>query len=281
MCVEQDDRFNRELDANSNSKTQSVLIVPIKTREGQLLGVAIAENRLANSYSHTATTFKFSVSDADKPWQLLESGAVDCVSDTASRKLSEQSEPEHNRPASAVELAVTAGRFSPLNTNSRKVSSSQSECTSRKSLDDVCPCTNGRKSSQPEFCARTVERKHSGRKESRMCVAFSPDDQVSLESFVAVCAFALRNAAHFEKSQLDNRRSEVLLELARCIFREQMELHSLIYKIMMYAQSISRCERCQLLLIDDSANKDHADPKMVRFLRLHIARVVFFFSCYF
>ena len=42
-----------------------------------------------------------------------------------------------------------------------------------------------------------------------------------------------------------------MLDLARLIFEEQKDVPSLIHKIMMHTQSLLRCERCQVLLVDE------------------------------
>lgn len=123
-----------------------------------------------------------------------------------------------------------------------------------------------------------VARKGS-QPERERCLLFGKEDEAVLDRFVAVCALALRNAALFEKSQLENRRSEVLLELARCIFREQVDLHTLIYKIMMYAQNISRCERCQVLLIDDQPGASRSDAKMVSTACCYSYQLATYFAC--
>lgn len=182
----QESQFNAELDKGVVSR--SLLLMPIKTRDGELVGVAVASNKLKQS----------------------------------------------GKAAQKRSVTTTQCSQSSLSENSAEGSD---RLRKQSVVQDDAP--------------------------SEQCIPFTAEDEQALERFVAVCALAVRNAALFEKSQLDNRRSEVLLELARCIFREQVELHTLIYKIMMYALSISRCELCQLLLIDDSVGKDQMDSKMV------------------
>ena len=52
---------------------------------------------------------------------------------------------------------------------------------------------------------------------------------------------------------LDLFALQVLLDLARIIFEEQSNVASLIQKIMMHTQSLLQCERCQVLLVDESS----------------------------
>lgn len=44
----------------------------------------------------------------------------------------------------------------------------------------------------------------------------------------------------------------MLLNLARGVFEEQTNLDQLIKKIMLDAQSLLKCERCNVYLIDDT-----------------------------
>ena len=46
---------------------------------------------------------------------------------------------------------------------------------------------------------------------------------------------------------------QCLLDLAWVIFEEQSNVANLIHKIMLHTQSLLRCERCQVLLVDDSS----------------------------
>ncbi|XP_041363475.1 dual 3',5'-cyclic-AMP and -GMP phosphodiesterase 11-like [Gigantopelta aegis] len=80
---------------------------------------------------------------------------------------------------------------------------------------------------------------------------FDEHDEKVFVSYLAFCGIGLKNAQLYEKSQMENRRNEVLLDLARIIFEEQNNLANLIYKIMMHTQSLLQCERCQVLLVDE------------------------------
>ncbi|XP_064632499.1 dual 3',5'-cyclic-AMP and -GMP phosphodiesterase 11-like isoform X2 [Lineus longissimus] len=82
---------------------------------------------------------------------------------------------------------------------------------------------------------------------------FDEKDEKVFSSYLAFCGIGLRNAQLYERSQLENRRNQVLLDLARIIFEEQSNVASLIQKIMMHTQSLLQCERCQVLLVDESS----------------------------
>lgn len=83
---------------------------------------------------------------------------------------------------------------------------------------------------------------------------FDERDEKVFASFLAFCGIGIRNAQLYERSVLENRRNQLLLDLARLIFEEQRDVATLIHKIMMHTQSLLRCERCQVLLIDDESS---------------------------
>ncbi|ESP03832.1 hypothetical protein LOTGIDRAFT_156431 [Lottia gigantea] len=81
---------------------------------------------------------------------------------------------------------------------------------------------------------------------------FDEHDEKVFGSYLAFCGIGVKNAQLYERSQLENRRNQVLLDLARVIFEEQSNVANLIHKIMMHTLSLLQCERCQVLLVDDS-----------------------------
>ncbi|XP_021348961.1 dual 3',5'-cyclic-AMP and -GMP phosphodiesterase 11-like isoform X1 [Mizuhopecten yessoensis] len=80
---------------------------------------------------------------------------------------------------------------------------------------------------------------------------FNEHDEKVFGYYLAFCGIGLKNAQLYEKSLLENRRNQVLLDLARVIFEEQSNVANLIYKIMMHTQSLLQCQRCQVMLIED------------------------------
>ncbi|KAL8571841.1 Dual 3',5'-cyclic-AMP and -GMP phosphodiesterase 11 [Nucella lapillus] len=81
---------------------------------------------------------------------------------------------------------------------------------------------------------------------------FDEHDEKVFASYLAFCGIGLKNAQLYGRSLLENRRNQVLLDLARVIFEEQSNVANLIYKIMMHTQSLLQCQRCQVLLVDDN-----------------------------
>ncbi|RWS26377.1 dual 3':5'-cyclic-AMP and -GMP phosphodiesterase 11-like protein, partial [Leptotrombidium deliense] len=89
--------------------------------------------------------------------------------------------------------------------------------------------------------------------------AFSSKDQQVFNHYLQFCGIGLRNAQLYEMSQLENKRNQVLLDLARMVFEEQSTIEHIVYRIMLHTQSLLECERCQVLLVGESAN-DKNDP---------------------
>ncbi|XP_071105991.1 dual 3',5'-cyclic-AMP and -GMP phosphodiesterase 11-like isoform X1 [Haliotis cracherodii] len=91
---------------------------------------------------------------------------------------------------------------------------------------------------------------------------FDEHDEKVFASYLAFCGIGVKNAQLYERSQLENRRNQVLLDLARVIFEEQSNVANLIHKIMMHTQSLLQCERCQVLLVDDLSKDKNKQPRL-------------------
>ena len=52
-----------------------------------------------------------------------------------------------------------------------------------------------------------------------------------------------------ERSQLEVKRNQVLLDLAGVIFQEQSTIDNMIHRILTHMLSLIRCERAMLLLV--------------------------------
>lgn len=82
-------------------------------------------------------------------------------------------------------------------------------------------------------------------------LVFSTRDVNLFEAYTNFCGIGLHHAQILFRSQLETRRSQVLLELARLIFSDQSDISRLIYSILMHSQSLLTCQRCQILLVND------------------------------
>jgi dual 3',5'-cyclic-AMP and -GMP phosphodiesterase 11 len=83
--------------------------------------------------------------------------------------------------------------------------------------------------------------------------AFNEYDEKIFEKYLTFCGIGIANAQLFEQFQLELKRNQVLLDLARVIFAEQSSLHNVVHKIMMNTQSLIQCERCSVLLVDPTS----------------------------
>ncbi|XP_070395651.1 dual 3',5'-cyclic-AMP and -GMP phosphodiesterase 11 isoform X2 [Dermacentor albipictus] len=79
---------------------------------------------------------------------------------------------------------------------------------------------------------------------------FNSNDEKVFSEYLQFCGLVLRNAQLYERSELENKRNQVLLDLARMVFEEQSTIEQVVYRIMTHMQSLLECERCQVLLVD-------------------------------
>nr|XP_027221501.1 dual 3',5'-cyclic-AMP and -GMP phosphodiesterase 11-like [Penaeus vannamei] len=82
---------------------------------------------------------------------------------------------------------------------------------------------------------------------------FTVSDEKVFESYLQFCGIGLRNAQLYERSQLDVKRNQVMLDLARIIFEEQSTIEQMVYRIMTHTQSLLQCERVQILLVHEAS----------------------------
>lgn len=68
-------------------------------------------------------------------------------------------------------------------------------------------------------------------------------------SYLQFCGIGLRNAQLYEKSQLEVKRNQVLLDLARMIFEEQSTIEHMVFRILTHMQSLIQCQRVQVSIL--------------------------------
>ena len=68
-------------------------------------------------------------------------------------------------------------------------------------------------------------------------------------SYLQFCGIGLRNAQLYEKSQLEVKRNQVLLDLARMIFEEQSTIEHIVFRILTHMQSLIQCQRVQVTIV--------------------------------
>uniref|UniRef100_A0A6Q2ZHM9 Phosphodiesterase n=1 Tax=Esox lucius TaxID=8010 RepID=A0A6Q2ZHM9_ESOLU len=84
---------------------------------------------------------------------------------------------------------------------------------------------------------------------------FTEQDEKDFSAYLAFSGIVLHNAQLYETSQLENRRNQVLLDLARLIFEEQQSLEVLLRKIAGTILSFMQAQGCTVFIADgDSMN---------------------------
>lgn len=78
------------------------------------------------------------------------------------------------------------------------------------------------------------------------CERFTENDEKIFASYLQFCGIGLRNAQLYEKSQLEVKRNQVLLDLARMIFEEQSTIEHMVLRILTHMQSLIQCQRVQV-----------------------------------
>ncbi|KAI1888263.1 hypothetical protein AGOR_G00183220 [Albula goreensis] len=84
---------------------------------------------------------------------------------------------------------------------------------------------------------------------------FTEQDEKDFSAYLAFSGIVLHNAQLYETSQLENRRNQVLLDLASLIFEEQQSLEVLLRKIAGTILSFMQAQCCTVFIADgDSMN---------------------------
>ncbi|XP_063285848.1 dual 3',5'-cyclic-AMP and -GMP phosphodiesterase 11A [Pelobates fuscus] len=82
-------------------------------------------------------------------------------------------------------------------------------------------------------------------------VPFVADDEKVMQMYLPFCGIAISNAQLFSASRKEYDRSRALLEVVNDLFEEQTDLEKVVKKIMHRAQTLLKCERCSVLLLED------------------------------
>ncbi|XP_070278782.1 dual 3',5'-cyclic-AMP and -GMP phosphodiesterase 11A isoform X1 [Myotis yumanensis] len=72
-----------------------------------------------------------------------------------------------------------------------------------------------------------------------------------MQMYLPFCGIAISNAQVFAASRKEYERSRALLEVVNDLFEEQTDLEKIVKKIMHRAQTLLKCERCSVLLLED------------------------------
>ncbi|XP_071808563.1 dual 3',5'-cyclic-AMP and -GMP phosphodiesterase 11-like isoform X1 [Asterias amurensis] len=85
--------------------------------------------------------------------------------------------------------------------------------------------------------------------------AFTDSDEKVFAQYLQFCGIGINNARIYERATMEIRRNQVLLELAKVLFEEQSTLSNIVRRIMELTISLLRCERCSILLVDETSKR--------------------------
>ncbi|GIY27295.1 dual 3',5'-cyclic-AMP and -GMP phosphodiesterase 11 [Caerostris darwini] len=82
--------------------------------------------------------------------------------------------------------------------------------------------------------------------------SFMEAEEETLSRYLLFYDIVLRNAKLYERSELENKRNQVLVDLASLVFEEQSTIEQTVHSIMIHMLSFLQTERCQVLLLDEN-----------------------------
>nr|XP_055072803.1 cGMP-specific 3',5'-cyclic phosphodiesterase isoform X2 [Misgurnus anguillicaudatus] len=87
---------------------------------------------------------------------------------------------------------------------------------------------------------------------------FTEQDEKEFSSYLAFSGIVLHNAQLYETSQLENRRNQVLLDLASLIFEEQQSMEVLLRKTVATILSFMQAQGCTVFISDQETAAIHS-----------------------
>ncbi|MEJ1270866.1 phosphodiesterase 5A cGMP-specific [Cricetulus griseus] len=83
---------------------------------------------------------------------------------------------------------------------------------------------------------------------------FTEKDEKDFAAYLAFCGIVLHNAQLYETSLLENKRNQVLLDLASLIFEEQQSLEVILKKIAATIISFMQVQKCTIFIVDEDCS---------------------------
>lgn len=84
---------------------------------------------------------------------------------------------------------------------------------------------------------------------------FTEKDEKDFAAYLAFCGIVLHNAQLYETSLLENKRNQVLLDLASLIFEEQQSLEVILKKIAATIISFMQVQKCTIFIVDEDCSE--------------------------
>ncbi|XP_038625097.1 cGMP-specific 3',5'-cyclic phosphodiesterase isoform X2 [Tachyglossus aculeatus] len=97
---------------------------------------------------------------------------------------------------------------------------------------------------------------------------FTEKDEKDFAAYLAFCGIVLHNAQLYETSLLENRRNQVLLDLASLIFEEQQSLEVILKKIAATIISFMQVQECTIFIVDEDCSESFSSVFHMEFAEL-------------
>ncbi|XP_074849487.1 cGMP-specific 3',5'-cyclic phosphodiesterase isoform X3 [Carettochelys insculpta] len=97
---------------------------------------------------------------------------------------------------------------------------------------------------------------------------FTEQDEKDFAAYLAFCGIVLHNAQLYETSLLENRRNQVLLDLASLIFEEQQSLEVILKKIAATIISFMQVQKCTIFIVDEDCTESFSSVFHMEFEEL-------------
>uniref|UniRef100_A0A803SP11 cGMP-specific 3',5'-cyclic phosphodiesterase n=1 Tax=Anolis carolinensis TaxID=28377 RepID=A0A803SP11_ANOCA len=97
---------------------------------------------------------------------------------------------------------------------------------------------------------------------------FTEQDEKDFSAYLAFCGIVLHNAQLYETSLLENRRNQVLLDLASLIFEEQQSLEVILKKIAATIISFMQVQQCTIFIVDEDCSDSYSSVFHMEFEEL-------------
>ncbi|XP_001512580.4 cGMP-specific 3',5'-cyclic phosphodiesterase isoform X1 [Ornithorhynchus anatinus] len=97
---------------------------------------------------------------------------------------------------------------------------------------------------------------------------FTEKDEKDFAAYLAFCGIVLHNAQLYETSLLENRRNQVLLDLASLIFEEQQSLEVILKKIAATIISFMQVQECTIFIVDEDCSDSFSSVFHMKFEEL-------------
>ncbi|CAL8369890.1 unnamed protein product [Arctogadus glacialis] len=245
----QDRRFSDEIDKMTGYKTQSLLCMPIHNSDGEVIGVAQAINKSPGGALFTeedervlqmylpfcgiaisnAQLFAASRKEYDRSREEEEPEEVEEQEERAEEEVAEEEEEEEAEEEEEEEVA-----------EEEKEEEAEEKEEEAEEVEEKKEDQEGEQEEEGDQVGKEGEDKEKAEEwneEKEAKVQEEEGEDVEEEGK--------------EKEEMEQEEVEALLEVVNDLFEEQTDLEKIVRKIMHRAQTLLKCERCSVQLLED------------------------------